>query len=213
MSDIIKYVAENFSALKPFDYFLIIVFTLLLSFGIYKILKWIYKERISTQHEVIKLKDSIIESTKEYMEKLEKDKEELERTKNGLLEIAEKNESMANDYEAQNNYYRLFVGISVVAIALTQIHSNIKSMLNIYIFYPNRSKDDPSPRELEADLARINDLIAELILDNFIPVAHQLAKGNMRSFLKPQIIDTLMDGTLVNELTAIEIKISNVFKK
>ena len=121
MSEILKYLAENFSTLKPFDYFLILIFTLLLSFGIYKILRWIYKEHISTQREVIILKDDIIESTKVYFEKLEKDREELQKTKNDLLEIAKKNESMVNDYQSQIIYLRLFLSISNTACKDEQI--------------------------------------------------------------------------------------------
>jgi hypothetical protein len=78
MSDILKFIVDNFNQLQPFDYFLILLFVGLSSLGISIASRKIYGAVIEAQSNLIQIKDETIAAHKESSDRLKTEKDELQ---------------------------------------------------------------------------------------------------------------------------------------
>jgi hypothetical protein len=210
MSEIIKYIIDNFTKLTSLDYSLIFVCTIVIAFCLFLFFKWLFGKVVKTQHDVITLKDNIISCKDANIEKLEKDRKELE---NLISQIQSQNKFSGNELkEAQNRYFCLTAVIksSVYINTLYRICSNIKSELLIYTFLGTSSMADglECQHRLYDSLTTIEDKIKKA-LDELSQISSQVLEKDSVVNISKSILDLYSDKEIIVQFNKIEASINN----
>src|SRR5262249_25895650 len=182
MSDIIKFIVDNFAKLQPLDYALILAVVTLCSVAILKTIRGFYKERFQAQADVIQLKDAALSQYQRNLELITVEKESLrkqlgETSNNFQILLAQYQDSvsdaesmrqqfeflLSNALTLQNAVLRLRVLIARYQVLFTQ--------MGLVVLYANAQIPKsfpaaPSALTVYSELETVQNATAELISDD-----------------------------------------------
>jgi len=193
VSDILKYVLENVAKLKPFDYVLIFFVVLVIAFGVFIIIRWLYGELIKSQSHLIEIKDQTIGEYKRQLEKYKEDQILIENSlstiKKDFAELQSKHEKISYYNEMgleafkflQDAYLKaisVILGMTSMRLYLEKINT---SRQFIYVYNALREKSERSDLPDSIDfLIKFDELEKNLIAAwrEVDPLINRLNKNN-----------------------------------
>lgn len=76
---ILKFIIDNINRLQLFDYVFIFMISAFMGFGLFCIFRWLYGARFKAQSDLIEIKDKIIASYEQTIERLSRERKKTKR--------------------------------------------------------------------------------------------------------------------------------------
>ena len=78
MSEIIKFILDNFSGLRPLDYLLLLLVAAITAVAAVLFFRWLFRARFEAQRELLEIREATIETVKQQLASLKQDYKELQ---------------------------------------------------------------------------------------------------------------------------------------
>jgi hypothetical protein len=186
MSEIVKFIFDNFNKLTIVDFIIIISFIILFCFGLFFIFRWLFSERFKAQKELISIKDDIINTYKDKIKILD---EERELLKIKLTETVEGFEEFNKSLQQKDVVTRQFTKYMISSFKITVLKYEMVILLfslidgtrrKLFSYTEMKVQDRingaPKPKYYDDQLAIIVDHIKDIF--NKSPRVNELNDGD-----------------------------------
>lgn len=160
-SDLIKFLGENIGRLEPFDYFLILLISILISLGVYFIIRSIYRQVIAAHEKLISIQDKTIEHHEKNLSLLATQRDELQ---NAHFRVEQELEKIRTALQSQNEQHNekvndLIKRVGGLVSLITFANIGFLQLHILHIYYVRAAQLAPYTRFVRnAQLRSPNDI-------------------------------------------------------